>query len=683
MYFRWGLGVIITALLWWCGLASPLQAAPMTPVMAGPSPPSVQFLPSGATGTQPMSHKRFKDLFYRQPWSFDLQTFAQVGQDLQQWNEKRSKTLDWFQSWLANQSLVVWFLWFLTAVMGMALSFHLRRRLTHWQQQEQPRTWLSPISDVSVLLLARSIPWLFLLFLNQLLTGFFPGLQGFPLLTGFLWLGLGYQVGKTGLGYVWLELGDLLFPRLVPAIRRHYLRLSCRLLLVVVWVQGGIYGLSFMGYNPAFIEFLSFILTLFCFTLGLAFMTRKKAIFALLPEVDDPFYVRLIKGLDQFYSYALGFTLVLVFLWLMGFQNLSHLLFVRSWVLFALGLGAVALYRWMVQRWGSDAEHTTAAKLNWELFCLGILVEVLALLYLVLSLLDLYQSLIMVLSFPLVAIGKSQMSVLSILQGMLVFWLFLSGARIGTLVLDKHFYINFQWDVSITHMLNTTIHYFMWTFGILMALSASGLDLSILAIFAGALGVGIGFGLQDIAKNFVSGLVLIFGRLVKKGDYISMGVHSGYVQDVDWKRVHLKTTESLDLIVPTAHFVGSAIVNWTYSDTLVRVHLPVDVDYQSDPTLVKQLLLQAASGHDMVLDKPAPNVWLVEFGPNGLKFELLVWVDYRQIIENQLKGELNFMIWELLRQNHIEIALPQRDLHLRTWPEKSDRPELPSRGEPG
>ena len=197
----------------------------------------------------------------------------------------------------------------------------------------------------------------------------------------------------------------------------------------------------------------------------------------------------------------------------------------------------------------------------------------------------------------------------------------------------------------------------------IILLQAYGLDLSSLTVIGGALGVGIGFGLQDIARNFASGIVLLFERSIQVGDFIQIGDHLGVVEEVRTRSIVLKTLDRISIIVPNSRLLSEEVINWNHRRSVTRLHLSIGVAYGSDVKKVKAALLQAAEEHLEVLRNPAPQVFFTEFGDSSLDFELLIWTSdpSRQA---PLKSDLCFRIEEIFREQQIDIPFPQRDINI-------------------
>ncbi|WP_199324792.1 mechanosensitive ion channel domain-containing protein [Phormidium sp. FACHB-1136] len=207
--------------------------------------------------------------------------------------------------------------------------------------------------------------------------------------------------------------------------------------------------------------------------------------------------------------------------------------------------------------------------------------------------------------------------------------------------------------------------YTLMLLGAVVVLQIWGIDLSSLALIASGLGIGIGFGLQGLVRDFVSGLVLVFERPVQVGDFVDFGAVKGTVNRIGSRSTEIRTLDHVAIIVPNSRLLDQEIINWSHGNPVSRIRLPVGVAYASDPTQVKQVLLEACRQSDEILITPLPQVFFLGFGDNALRFELLVWIaqPHRQLV---IKSDLYFAIEALLRQHHIEVPFPQRDLHLRT-----------------
>lgn len=201
--------------------------------------------------------------------------------------------------------------------------------------------------------------------------------------------------------------------------------------------------------------------------------------------------------------------------------------------------------------------------------------------------------------------------------------------------------------------------------GLLVVLQAYGVDLRSIALLASVLGVGIGFGLQHIANNFVSGLLINLELPIRPGDFVRVGEWEGTVIRVGGRSTEIRTLDEVAILVPNARFLENEVVNWSHGSLLSRVHVPVGVAYGSKVSLVRRALLDAAAAHPVVRKDPRPEVQLRGFGESSLDFELLVWTcDPRN--QRTLASDLNFRVLANLARLGVQIPFPQRDLHLRS-----------------
>ncbi len=217
-----------------------------------------------------------------------------------------------------------------------------------------------------------------------------------------------------------------------------------------------------------------------------------------------------------------------------------------------------------------------------------------------------------------------------------------------------------------------TISYYSGiTIAVLVTLAVSGAEFTNLAIIAGALSVGIGFGLQNIVNNFVSGLILLFERPINKGDWIVVGATEGIVERMGMRAAQIRTFDQADVIVPNSDLVSNQVTNWTYAELRGRVKVPMGVAYGTDTEKVKEILLDIANNHPSVLKDsphaPNPRVLFLAFGDSSLNFELRCHIE--DINERRsVLSDMNFAIDKAFREHGIQIPFPQRDLHIRNWP---------------
>jgi small-conductance mechanosensitive channel len=204
------------------------------------------------------------------------------------------------------------------------------------------------------------------------------------------------------------------------------------------------------------------------------------------------------------------------------------------------------------------------------------------------------------------------------------------------------------------------------TIAFLIALNAVGINLSSLAVFGGALGVGLGFGLQRIASNFISGFILVLDRSVKPGDVISVGENFGWVHELKARYVVVRNREGVDTLIPNENLITSEVINWSYEDRNVRVKIVVQVSYEDDPEQAMALMLQCANKSKRVLASPEPTVMLKSFADSGIELELRVWIADPEYGADTVKSDINVAIWRAFKQAGVTIPYPQRDLHIKS-----------------
>lgn len=221
-------------------------------------------------------------------------------------------------------------------------------------------------------------------------------------------------------------------------------------------------------------------------------------------------------------------------------------------------------------------------------------------------------------------------------------------------------------DVGVRTAIATIIRYAIVAIGFMVLIQTAGVNLGALTVLAGAAGLGIGFGLQNIISNFVSGLVILFERPIKVGDRVEVGEVRGDVVEISARATTVVTNDNIAIIVPNSHFISETVTNWSYTDRKVRLNVPVGVSYSSDPELVTELLMTVAKEHAGVLVTPKPEVLFEEFGDSSLNFTLQVWTTNYSARPRLMRSEINYAIHAAFREHNVEIPFPQRDLHIRS-----------------
>lgn len=223
---------------------------------------------------------------------------------------------------------------------------------------------------------------------------------------------------------------------------------------------------------------------------------------------------------------------------------------------------------------------------------------------------------------------------------------------------------------GVSAAMSTLVGYIVLVVGILiiMPVAIQGFSMGTLGVLLGAVSFGIGFGLRNIADNFVSGLILLIERPIKVGDRIEVEGVFGTVKEIRARSTTVMTNDNVSIIVPNSQFIASQVTNVSHSGNLVRYRMPVGVHYKSDVQVVTKALQEAAADCPALLRDPEPAVRFLEFGDSSLNFELWVWTDSHFDRPNNLKSQVNYLIWDKLKKYEIEIPYPQHDLYIKEMP---------------
>ena len=286
-----------------------------------------------------------------------------------------------------------------------------------------------------------------------------------------------------------------------------------------------------------------------------------------------------------------------------------------------------------------------------------------------LRILNIYQETLDLLDSLAFNSGNLRISLLLIIKTVIIFsilfWLAGKLSRLVTGRIDSSDGLT----PSVKVLLNKIAKFLIFTSAILFTLSAVGVDLSAFAFLGGAVGVGLGFGLQKIVSNFISGIIILADKSIKPGDVVEIGNVYGWVRKLDTRFVSVVTRSGKEFLIPNEDFITKEVINWSYSDELVRVDAEVGVAYNSDLRLVQKLMMEAVEEKSRILADPEPNVLLMGFGDSSVNFELRFWIsDPRNGIQN-VRSEVLLSIWDRFKENAIEIPFPQQDYHLKSLPE--------------
>src|ERR1017187_1794543 len=261
---------------------------------------------------------------------------------------------------------------------------------------------------------------------------------------------------------------------------------------------------------------------------------------------------------------------------------------------------------------------------------------------------------------------SSRITVASLLALILLFGLVILAERIFRRYFVTHLLRRTHLEPALQFALARVAGYALLALGFYISLQMVGVNLSSLAIMAGAVGVGFGFGLQNIISNFISGLIILAERPIAIGDRVEIGGVAGQVREISLRSTTVITNDNMAIIVPNADFITQRVTNWSYEAPRVRFRVPFGVAYGTDLPKLRKLMLEVADEHPKALKDPKPELFFVGFGESSLNFELGVWSDEATTSPRRFRSDLFFAMEQKLRENDIEIPYPQQDLHVRT-----------------
>lgn len=276
--------------------------------------------------------------------------------------------------------------------------------------------------------------------------------------------------------------------------------------------------------------------------------------------------------------------------------------------------------------------------------------------------------------YILISFGSFDINLNLIIVSFLILTLAYHISRLLTKDLLPGVYRKYNLEIGVQYTFNRLLHYLIMVTAFMFTISALGIEMGSLAVFAGFLGVGIGFGLQNITSNFISGIILLFERPIKIGDRVVVNNIVGDVEKINMRATIIRSVNNERIIVPNSYFLQEHVINRSYESLEMRLVIPVGASYGSDPENVKEVLLKVAKDeaeeNSYVLQEPKPFINFVGFGESSLEFELFLWIsDPRQM--NRVRTSVNYKIFRAFKNNNIEIPFPQRDIHIRTVAENN------------
>jgi len=278
---------------------------------------------------------------------------------------------------------------------------------------------------------------------------------------------------------------------------------------------------------------------------------------------------------------------------------------------------------------------------------------------------EIFTSIVDFLSVPVFSLGGSNITLWTLVYLTILFLLlYFVTTRLFKYVVYK-FLSKSKIDLGVRVAIGSILKYLILTIGFIVIIQTVGINLSSLTILLGALGVGIGFGLQNVTNNFVSGIIILFERPIKVGDRIDVAGVAGNVIKISMRATTIITNDNVSIIVPNSEFISSTVINWSHTDRNVRFNFPVGVAYKEDPEKVKNLLLEVAGENEGVLKDPKPDVLFNDYGDSSLNFNLRVWTSMYIDRPGLLKSQLYYEIFKRFKEAGIEIPFPQRDVYIK------------------
>ena len=262
--------------------------------------------------------------------------------------------------------------------------------------------------------------------------------------------------------------------------------------------------------------------------------------------------------------------------------------------------------------------------------------------------------------------GEVRISLLSLAKAVLILGLLLWFFATVSSVLERRIGQSKDLTPSVQVLLTKVIKIILVTLAFLIAIGGLGIDLTALTVFGGALGIGVGIGLQKVVSNLVSGLLLLLDKSIKPNDVIAVGGTYGWVASLGARYTALRTRDGVEYLIPNEELITQPVENWSHSDKAVRVNIPVGISYKSDVRLAIDLCREAAAAVPRVLSSPPPRCLLVGFGDSSVNLEIRMWIDDPSEGRSNVISEVLLRVWDLFHERGIEIPFPQRDLHLKS-----------------
>jgi len=265
-----------------------------------------------------------------------------------------------------------------------------------------------------------------------------------------------------------------------------------------------------------------------------------------------------------------------------------------------------------------------------------------------------------------ITLGGIRISLLLLIKGVIVFTVLIKLASSASILMEKRLSSFDDLTPSVQVLLTKAFKFTLLTVAVVVSLSSLGIDLSAFAFIGGAIGVGIGFGLQKVVSNLICGVILLLDKSIKPGDVIEVGDSYGRIQSLGARYVSVVTRDKFEYLIPNEDLITQQVINWSFSDRLVRLKIGVGVSYDTDIHRTMSLMVQAARKVDRILEEPAPVCQLKNFGDSSVDLELRIWIGDPENGISNVGSAVRLAIWDVFKEHRIEIPFPQRDVHVKS-----------------
>lgn len=288
---------------------------------------------------------------------------------------------------------------------------------------------------------------------------------------------------------------------------------------------------------------------------------------------------------------------------------------------------------------------------------------------------DIFNTIHDILNYTLFELGTFKVSIYSVIIPLLLYLVVVYLARKVKKILATRMLSRSQMSPGSIQSTATIVQYLIIVIAVYIIIQNMGINLSSLGTLISALSVGIGFGLQNVVNNFISGIIILFEQPIKEGDRIEVGNILGDVKKIGLRSTHIRDNNNITIIVPNSKFISDNVVNWTVSERLIRFKVPVTIDNDTDIDLVETLLIEVGNEEPDVLENPPPSVRLMAFGENGMEVELRVWSTSLVNRKGKLTSKINRRIYYKFKDHKISISSPKTDIRIISYPQEEEENE--------